>query len=170
MEFTTERCQGCHGGDDKWTVSKRFYAPDTATTDALGAAAYAVPAVGIFPLEFDPAATHTLRTGTVGTNDSMQCALRNVNTFGLDDSFMGIAEPASSGAVGQGGAGDTHGYNPPSLLGLSVGAPYFHAGQAATLEASLTNAFAKHHAVIDPNFLVADSAADRATHTAQLVQ
>ncbi len=170
VEFTTNRCQGCHGGDDKWTVSKRFYAPTTASTDALGAAAYAIPALAVFPTEFDPAVTHTLRTGTVGTNDSIQCSLRKVDTFGLDDGFMGIAELNNAGAVAQGGAGDTNGYNSPSLLGLSVGAPYFHAGQAATLEATLANGFAKHHAVIDPNFLVGDSAADRATHTSQLVQ
>jgi hypothetical protein len=101
---------------------------------------------------------------------SIQCVLRKVGTFNVADGFMGIAELNSAGAVAQGGSGDSNGYNPPSLLGISVGAPYYHAGQASTLEAAFGDGFKDHFAVIDPNFLVADSPADKATHISQLVQ
>ena len=37
------------------------------------------------------------------------------------------------------------GYNIPSLVGLSAGAPYFHAGNALTLEELFDAAFAAHH-------------------------
>jgi cytochrome c peroxidase len=37
------------------------------------------------------------------------------------------------------------GFNVPSLLGLAVGAPYFHAGNARTLEELFDPAFAGHH-------------------------
>ncbi|HEY2366272.1 MAG TPA: hypothetical protein VGH87_07805, partial [Polyangiaceae bacterium] len=39
----------------------------------------------------------------------------------------------------------TAGFNPPSLLGLQVGAPYFHAGNARTLEEVFSNIFQGHH-------------------------
>src|SRR5262249_39056257 len=53
-----------------------------------------------------------------------------------------------TGAQGAGGinANDfTSGYNPPSLLGLQVGAPYFHAGNARTLEEAFSTMFIGHH-------------------------
>ena len=53
-----------------------------------------------------------------------------------------------TGAQGAGGvnANDfTTGFNPPSLLGLQVGAPYFHAGNARSLEELFTADFAGHH-------------------------
>ncbi len=53
-----------------------------------------------------------------------------------------------TGAQGAGGvnANDfTKGYNVPSLLGLQVGAPYFHAGNARTLEEALSTTFAGHY-------------------------
>jgi DNA-binding beta-propeller fold protein YncE/mono/diheme cytochrome c family protein len=174
-EFTTNRCNGCHGADDKWTVSKLFYAPTTANSDLLATTTYTFPGT-IFDPKFDPATNHTLRTGAIAAGPpvadatSIQCVLRNVGTFNVDDGFMGIAELNNAGAAGQGGAGDSKGFNPPSLLGLSVGAPYYHAGQAATLEATFADGFASHHAVVDPNFLVADNATDKATHISQLVQ
>jgi hypothetical protein len=53
-----------------------------------------------------------------------------------------------TGAQGAGGvnANDfTTGFNPPSLLGLQVGAPYFHAGNARSLEEVFASTFAGHH-------------------------
>jgi hypothetical protein len=49
--------------------------------------------------------------------------------------------------------GEGRGYNPPSLLGLSTGAPYMHAGNARTLEALLASTFETHHRALAPNFL-----------------
>ncbi len=40
---------------------------------------------------------------------------------------------------------DTFGFNPPSLLGLKVGAPYFHAGNARSLEELFNDALFNHH-------------------------
>ncbi|HET6337761.1 MAG TPA: hypothetical protein VFG30_31290, partial [Polyangiales bacterium] len=41
-------------------------------------------------------------------------------------------------------AGEGRGYNVPSLLGVSAGAPYLHAGNARTLEALFSSRFATH--------------------------
>jgi len=45
------------------------------------------------------------------------------------------------------------GFNPPSLVGLSLGAPYFHAGNARTLEEAFDGVFVSHHAAFSANFL-----------------
>ena len=37
------------------------------------------------------------------------------------------------------------GFNPPALVGMMVGAPYLHAGNARTLEEAFSNTFAAHH-------------------------
>jgi hypothetical protein len=53
-----------------------------------------------------------------------------------------------TGAQGAGGtnANDfTTGFNIPSLLGLQVGAPYFHAGNARSLEEMFNNAIFQSH-------------------------
>jgi cytochrome c peroxidase len=58
------------------------------------------------------------------------------------------------------------GFNVPSLFGLSVGAPFFHAGNARTLEEVFDSAtFARHHQALAPGFL-----ADPATRDAQVAQ
>jgi cytochrome c peroxidase len=46
---------------------------------------------------------------------------------------------------GQGIADTGRGFNPPSLLGMQVGAPYYHAGNARTLEEVFSSLFLKHH-------------------------
>lgn len=92
-------------------------------------------------------------------DDRLRCALRNVGTYGQhasdpeappvdetkhlvgkdpDDPMMMKMKyldlPASS----------KDGFNIPSLVGLSAGAPYFHAGNARTLEEVFDPAFAAH--------------------------
>jgi len=60
----------------------------------------------------------------------------------------GVSQIIANGAQGAGGinANDfTAGFNPPSLLGLQVGAPYFHAGNARSLEEGFNALFVKHH-------------------------
>jgi len=49
--------------------------------------------------------------------------------------------------------GDGKGFNPPSIIGMSVGAPYLHAGQARTLEALFSEIFSAHYAALSTNFL-----------------
>jgi cytochrome c peroxidase len=54
---------------------------------------------------------------------------------------------------GQGDEMNGKGFNVPSILGMSVGAPFFHAGNARTLEELLSSLFSVH-----ANALAADPA------------
>jgi hypothetical protein len=47
---------------------------------------------------------------------------------------------------------DLTGFNPPSLLGTSAGAPYLHAGNARSLEELLDTTFRNHTRALDTNF------------------
>ena len=58
------------------------------------------------------------------------------------------------------------GFNPPALLGLGTGAPYYHGGNARTLEESLDAIFEDHHTSLSENFLVTG---DRDLQVRQLV-
>jgi len=61
-----------------------------------------------------------------------------------------------------------NGFNIPPLFGLSVGAPFFHAGNARTLEELFDGwAFAAHHRALAPDLL--DDAITRYQHIAELV-
>lgn len=179
--FTQGKCQGCHGGD-KWTISKVFYTPDpdianpqnenkslkTKTwTDAVTNAN--------FPTTLLPTAitaNQTMRYS--GTNaaalDQLTCILRPVGTFNVAEPGVGIAElKRNMTAVAQGDEATGKGFNPPSLIGMGVNAPYFHAGQARTLEAVLSDPFSAHHAALATGFLGAGDA-DAANKRAALVQ
>ncbi|HKP62178.1 MAG TPA: beta-propeller fold lactonase family protein [Polyangiales bacterium] len=152
-------CNGCHSGE-KWTISRRFYTPSIETNNLLKTAPLAIPAG--FPKALLPAQdpkNQLLRFG--GTNpaalDQILCAIRPVDTFKVAEDGVGIAElRADMKTVSQGDgdpAGEGRGYNIPSLLGLSTGAPYFHAGNARTLEALFSKTFAVHARALAPNFL-----------------
>jgi YVTN family beta-propeller protein len=152
-------CQGCHGGE-KWTVSRRFYTPSTATNAALATTPFAVPAG--FPDALLPArdpANRLLRFagGNAAAFDQILCAIRPVDTFNVAESGVGIAELRAdmiTKAQGDGNpAGEGRGYNVPSLLGLATGAPYLHGGNARTLEALFSSTFAVHTHALAPNFL-----------------
>jgi hypothetical protein len=69
--------------------------------------------------------------------NSVACSLRRVGTFGLPGDAAGTdrLELKANGTRAQGAGG----YNPPSLYGLSVGAPYLHHGQATTLAEVFTD-------------------------------
>jgi hypothetical protein len=58
----------------------------------------------------------------------------------------------------------------PSLLGVSVGAPYLHAGNARTLEALFSGTFAQHHQALAPNFLTETDPYEVETKIDALVQ
>lgn len=172
--FTNEgACQGCHGGD-KWTISSMFYTPSTNQSAALAQLSWSPPAG--FPSTLLPASTvgnRKMRFG--GANpaafDQIQCVLRPVGTFGTSDAYAGVAElRADMSTAGQGNEVDGKGFNPPSLLGLSTGAPYLHAGGATTLESLLSTGFGAHYAALAPNFLADTDPAARSKKVAQLVQ
>ncbi len=168
-------CQGCHGGP-KWTISKLFYDPSPATSTALDAKAW--PALNGFPTALLPAAKpadQVMRFG--GANaaafDQLLCIMRPVGTFGVAEPGAGIAElRVDMSTVAQGGGdanGEGKGYNPPSLLGMVTGAPYYHGGNARTLENAFSALFSTHHQSLAPNFLTDSDPALRATKVDQLV-
>jgi len=157
--FSQKNCQGCHGGD-KWTISKVFYAPGVTENGNLKSKSWTVAATTAgFPAALFPATTPTNQlmrfdSGSAATLDQIQCILRPVGTFNVAETGVGIAEKrVNMTATAQGNETDGKGYNPPSLLGLSVGAPYMHAGNARTLESMLTDTFKQHHQAFAVNFL-----------------
>jgi hypothetical protein len=169
-------CQGCHGGE-KWTVSRRFYTPSTATNAALSTTPFVVPTG--FPDALLPAhdpANQLLRFagGNAAAFDQIQCVIRPVDTFNVAEAGVGIAELRAdmvTRAQGDGNpAGEGRGYNPPSLLGVGSGAPYLHAGNARTLEALFSPTFATHYDALAPNFLSESDPAAVADKVSNLVQ
>jgi mono/diheme cytochrome c family protein len=175
--FTEQaKCQGCHGGE-KWTVSRRFYTPSTTTNAALNTAPLTISSD--FPISLLPArvaANQTLRFagGNAAALDAILCVLRSVGTFNVAEADVGIAEvraDMTTRAQGDGNpAGEGRGYNVPSLLGASAGAPYLHAGNARTLEALFSDRFALHHQAVSANFLTETDTKARDQLIGQLVQ
>ncbi|MBX3188417.1 MAG: YncE family protein [Labilithrix sp.] len=165
-------CTGCHGGD-KWTISKRFYSPTVASTTALGGKTWAPPSG--FPAALLPAADQRFMrfgNGNAAAFDQLQCILRPVGTFATADAVMGQVVERRQDMVtpAQGDQPNGNGFNPPSLFGMQVGAPYLHAGGAATLEGLFSPTFKAHYATLAPNFLAESSAAERTAKVAELVQ
>ncbi len=163
-------CNGCHGGP-KWTISKVFYTPLAATNAALKTKTWSPADLKGFPTALLPATTaanQVMRFG--GSNatafDQLLCVLRPVGTYGVAEASAGIAElrinmtTAAQGNGDPASNGDGKGYNPPSLLNAVAGAPYFHAGNALTLESlfaatgtSGSPLFSTHYNALAPNFL-----------------
>jgi hypothetical protein len=101
-------------------------------------------------------------------NDQINCVLRAVGTFPEQPA---VAPWATQGIAAQEGpsvlevrssmkltdlaVGQT-GFNIPSLLGVAAGAPYFHGGNARTLEEVFDDAFRAHHQAVARGFLPAD--------------
>lgn len=169
-------CQGCHSGE-KWTVSRRFYSPSLDTSTALVTTPLALN--DEFPVNLLPARQPENQVARLlGPNpaafDQILCVLRPVGTFNVAEQGVGIAElRADMKTVAQGDgnpAGEGRGYNVPSLLGASVGAPYLHAGNARTLEALFSDTFAQHHQALAPNFLTETDPYEKAQQIDALVQ
>jgi hypothetical protein len=102
--------------------------------------------------------------------DQLTCGIRNVGTYGVAQAEAGFAElrpdlvtPAS------GNDPDSKGFNVPPLLNTVTGAPYFHAGNALTLEAMFSPTFAAHYQALSPGFLPAGDTG-RADKVAALIQ
>ncbi len=158
--FLAGNCNQCHGGSG-WTVSSRPYDPTqptqadgtgTGATD-FGAQLLTIPsALTGFMHNADTSNTKRAQISgqpAIGTEAAvgvlqLACSLRDVGTFGVpsDDPGTPTADAtakALTDALEVRGAGfparaeGFAGYNVPSLYGLSLGAPYLHHGQAATL-------------------------------------
>ncbi len=149
-------CVACHSGP-KWTLSRVFYAPSDSTNAALATLSWNTALNG-FPPALLPSTVmgqQFMRFGAPPGAEQLQCALRPVGTIGAP--VGGIPAGVSPAAVnvvelrqdmytpGQGAADTGRGFNVPSLLGLQVGAPYFHAGNARTLEEALGTLFKGHY-------------------------
>jgi DNA-binding beta-propeller fold protein YncE len=169
-------CNGCHSGE-KWTISRRFYTPSVDTNTALRTAPLTIPEG--FPTALLPATlpeNQVLRFG--GPNpaafDQILCAIRPVGTFNVAESGVGIAElRADMMTVAQGDGnpqGEGRGYNIPSLLGVSTGAPYMHAGNVRTLEALFSSTFETHFRALAPNLLTETDPSEVEKNIAALVQ
>ena len=164
--FEQNNCAGCHGGP-LWTISKRFYTPGATNNDGVTGALIAtkwtrptgfpaalVPATASFRLSpFDP------------NNDQITCVLRNVGTFpatppaGVAPAGVVVKEVRAGGGVGNPpvpsmsvNAQGATGFNVPALVGMVTGAPYFHAGNARTLEEVFSTTFQAHHEAFSSNF------------------
>jgi len=116
-------------------------------------------------------ATLRFNSATVATqngNDQINCILRNVGTFpatldGMQSGLVVTGAPrlrevrTDMTTVAQGGgnaaAGTFAGFNPPSLFGMSTGAPYFHGGNARTLEELFDSTFSAHYKAHSAIFL-----------------
>lgn len=175
--FIAGNCAGCHGGPN-WTISRVFYTPNEANNTNLSGKlinqTYARPMM--FPATLNPASmsgSATLRLSPFSpANDQINCVVRAVGTFpaALDGQKTGVMvmngnrvkEVRADMTTNAQGA---TGFNPPSLVGMSTGAPYFHAGNARTLEEVFDETFTSHYQAFNVNFLLG---ANRETEIRQL--
>ncbi|HEV8325300.1 MAG TPA: hypothetical protein VG389_27060 [Myxococcota bacterium] len=156
--FTGEGgCVGCHGGAG-WTISARFYTPGAAANGPGGTLSTTTYSRGALPLGLNPVADAGGGMALIKTGASIDCVLRSVGTFPPDPATdpSGIA-PAGVGLVEVRDdmvtvALGANGFNPPSLLGAVAGAPYFHGGNARTLEELLDPLFEGHYQALGTNF------------------
>lgn len=154
------------------------FAKPTATTSAMVGALrstrYEVPKelLALNPPGASGSATFRLMPGGMdpldalyppaSAADQINCVLRDVGTFPAQTA----GAPANTSGIAPQGApvvrelrqdmktlalGVT-GFNIPSLLGLSLGAPYFHAGNARTLEELFDGTFAPHYQAFGKSF------------------
>jgi len=189
--FTSANCQGCHGGP-LWTISQVFYTPDPTgainnqlKTLSWSAAvqqanfppnllpvANGLPATGMSDGQLVTYSGQTMRYSgnKASLFDQLTCAMRSVGTYGVAQAESGIAELRTDLVTpSQGGEPDSNGFNPPPLLNALTGAPYFHAGNALTLEALFSPTFQAHYQALAPGFLAAGDPA-RADKVASLIQ
>ncbi|HKS57414.1 MAG TPA: hypothetical protein VJS12_19110 [Steroidobacteraceae bacterium] len=138
-----EHCSSCHGGA-KWTKSQTLplFDRQPATNSGLlamfpenpiGASFFNVG--GVKPFDADVAVNGPQLLSINGAQGSLKL-LDDVGTFLKTDPLEIRGAAAVAGQSTQGfGAFGLAGFNSPSLLGLSLSAPYLHDGSAETLEA-----------------------------------
>lgn len=150
-------CIGCHSGA-KWTISKVFWpvgnVANAATADAaltsLSNIDWNVALNGfpqaLWPINPMSMAASRMRAGNPPGAEQIQCILRPVGTFGVSPPAVNALELRQDMVTAAQGAADAgRGFNPPSLLGTQVGAPFYHAGNARSLEESLDAIFIGHY-------------------------
>jgi hypothetical protein len=128
-------CVNCHGGAG-WTVSRVFYDLTNEATTAL----HTTPLDrSLVPAGQNNHVNHLepeqVSPGVVRAPEQIACAIRNVGSFGPDALEKRVV--AGNVVPSQG----VSGYNVPSLYGTQLGAPYLHAGGAATLDELFTSHF-----------------------------
>lgn len=145
-------CHTCHAGPG-FTAAHRFWTPSLINNDALMITPFEPPTADSFwslnPFQISGEVTADVMT-PVAPNE-ITCGLRNVGTFGVPGGTTATAalEKRANGTPAQGAGG----FNVPSLYGLTVGAPYFHHGQATTLEDALGNPlWVAHRTAGNPGF------------------
>ena len=143
--FLDAGCENCHGGP-LWTLSERYYNPLLDTDASLVTLAGAgVANVGDVRAD-QVASTDTSSVSVIdldanGAPHRHSCVVRRVGTFDADGTEgFGAAEIRQNGGAAQG----VDGFNVPSLLGIGLGAPFFHNGSASSLEELLSNTFGDH--------------------------
>lgn len=161
-----QHCASCHGGA-KWTKSQvtQLFAFGAATNSGLDATFPENPiGAGFFNVggvkAFDQGlATNGPQLLSVTRGQNVLTLLDKVGTFFAPNTPEGKLEIRGAAAIGapgsapglqstQGfGAFGAAGFNSPSLLGLSLSAPYFHDGSAQTLE----EVAAKHTITVNGN-------------------
>jgi len=151
--FEQGGCAKCHGGAG-WTASRLFWTPASSTNTSLAATSFpASPFPSGFPASWNEHVTELgAEPGTGIAPFQVACAIRNIDTFGIpgDSVATTAVEVKANGTTAQG----QKGYNIPSLYGLALGAPYLHHGQAATLEALLSDGeWADHLQAGNPVFV-----------------
>jgi hypothetical protein len=109
--------------------------------------------------------------GDIGqANDQINCVIRDVGTFPPQPPAPELANTVGIVAPGAPPVPEVRqdmetlafgasGFNVPSLLHLATRAPYFHAGNARTLEEAFDPVFRAHYQAIVPDFL--EDSADR---------
>jgi hypothetical protein len=176
--FIANNCAGCHGspaGTNAWTISRSFYDPSESHNSAAGT--LRVQTYTGFPTAFaalNPATANgtggaagtatfrilgaTITAQGAGGGDQISCVLRAVGTIGGTTAAPTVVAPSGVTlfevrANGTTPAQGVTGFNPPALVGMGTGAPFFHAGNARTLEEALDNVFRGHHQAMAANFL-----------------
>jgi hypothetical protein len=192
--FINNNCAACHGGSNWTISKVFYSPGDNhngtlATGVGLGTGGVADPIGDLrtltymlpagFPMSnLNPpanAGAATLRLNdimAIAANDQINCVLRNVGTM---PAIMGTTPPAGITVANaprlleartnmttpaQGATG----FNPPSLFGMATGAPYFHGGNARTLEELFDTVFQAHFTAHSAIF------APTATEKGQLAQ
>lgn len=158
LVFQDGGCNKCHSGP-KWTVSRTFYSPELFSGD-LGERLFEANRALQTPLDARslqsiglPANVNVDATLLAGDDSDggtpalirQACNVRNVGTFGAEG---GAEELRANQQPAQG----LNGFNPPSLLSIATGAPYFHNGAAESLAAIFEDRFNVHLTSGNVNF------------------
>jgi cytochrome c peroxidase len=125
-------CASCHGGK-KWTKSRTsplYQDNPVFAVDPIGANFFA----GVAPLDAGVVAAGPQIVSVTRAGKGTLKMLDNVGTFNAASPIeirgaAAVAGQSTQGFAAFGGAG----FNSPSLMGLSLSAPYFHDGSAQTL-------------------------------------